>query len=290
MDVVDPHYHVWDLQKFHYPWLTTGPTETLFGSNACVRKTYLHRDYIAEGREFKVVKAVHVQAEIVRDKSLEETRWLQDCADSGVSDGVPQGIVAYCDLASAGVADDLAAHATSPNLRGIRQIVNTDGPDDPLTSPRWIEGYRQLEAFNLVFDLQAFPAQLKAAADLAEVTPGIPMIVNHCGLPFDISGETGEVWKYGMAALAACSNTAVKVSGLGMIDPDWTVQGMKPVVDYILECFGPGRVMFASNFPVDRQFSDFDTLWHRFDAMIAGCSPQERAQMFLENAERIYRL
>lgn len=93
-----------------------------------------------------------------------------------------------------------------------------------------------------------------------------------------------------MRALAACPNVAVKISGLGMVDHRWTVDSIRPFVLETIDMFGTGRCLFASNFPVDRLFSDYARLWRAYDALTADLSAAERTALFHDNAVRVYRL
>jgi len=93
-----------------------------------------------------------------------------------------------------------------------------------------------------------------------------------------------------MRELAACPNVAVKISGLGMLDHHWTVESLRPLVLETIDAFGTERSMFASNFPVDRLYSDYATLWRAFEAIVQGASDAVKAALFRANAERIYRL
>lgn len=48
--------------------------------------------------------------------------------------------------------------------------------------------------------------------------------------------------------------------------------------------------MFASNFPVDRLFSTYKTLWNAYAQIVADASDTEKQGLFVQNAERIYRI
>ena len=48
--------------------------------------------------------------------------------------------------------------------------------------------------------------------------------------------------------------------------------------------------MFASNFPVDRKFSSYDTIWDAFGVITADFSEDDRRQLFHDNAAKYYRL
>jgi predicted TIM-barrel fold metal-dependent hydrolase len=56
-------------------------------------------------------------------------------------------------------------------------------------------GYARLADYNLSFDLQALPEQFEQAAALASRHPGMPMIVNHAGMPRDQSAAGLTRWR-----------------------------------------------------------------------------------------------
>jgi predicted TIM-barrel fold metal-dependent hydrolase len=92
-----------------------------------------------------------------------------------------------------------------------------------------------------------------------------------------------------MAAFAAHPNVAVKVSGLGVLGQAWTVEGNAPVVRDILRLFGDGRVMFASNFPVDSLCASFDHIFSGFKQIVSDLTPDSQERLFYGNAHRFYR-
>ena len=53
---------------------------------------------------------------------------------------------------------------------------------------------------------------------------------------------------------------------------------------------GTERCMFEPNFLVDRVSTGYNILWNAFKKLTASYSPQERAQLFHDNAARLYRL
>jgi predicted TIM-barrel fold metal-dependent hydrolase len=93
-----------------------------------------------------------------------------------------------------------------------------------------------------------------------------------------------------MRLLAGCPNVAVKISGLGMADRNWTEASMRPFVLATIELFGVERCLFASNFPVDKLMSDYRTLWQAYDNITRDFSADERAALFQGNAARYYRI
>ncbi len=297
MNIVDPHMHLWDMAQHRYPWLDRPSDDGVNGNYRPICQSYLLPDYRSESEDFTVIKAVHVQAEIDPAEAVGETKWLQSVADDPASDGQPQGIVAFCDLAATDAADVLAAHGDCANLRGIRQILNTSTdprlsftPMDWLNDPAWLAGFALLAPQELSFDLQIYPHQMADAARLAQRHPSTRIILNHCGMPHDQSRDGLDAWRIGLRALADCGNTAIKISGLGMMDHAWSTDSIRPFVLDAVEIFGTDRACFASNFPVDGLYSSFDTLWQAFDDITATASEDDRDSLFRRTAETLYRI
>ncbi len=82
----------------------------------------------------------------------------------------------------------------------------------------------------------------------------------------------------------------MKISGFGSHDANWSAQSIAPVVNEIMEAFGPGRCMLASNFPVDRVAKSYAGIRQSFYACLPNYSPDEQELLFWRNAVRFYRL
>ncbi|WP_322053179.1 amidohydrolase family protein [Paraburkholderia bannensis] len=295
MQVVDPHVHFWDLDTHHYPWLAN-PGTSFVGDARDLKHNYLPDDLLREAGDIEVLKVVHVEANHDPADPVEETRWLESIADAGK--GLPNAIVAAADLSAPNAPEILAAHAAFERTRGIRQILNVHA--NPLydyvgrhymRETAWRKHFALLEQHGLSFDLQLYPSQMEEAAALARAHPGIALIVNHAGMFVDRNGVQGwRDWRDGLRVLAACPNVSVKISGLAMFDHEWTVESLRPYVLEAIDAFGVGRAMFASNFPVDRQFGSYAELWRAYAAIVSDASESERAALFRSNAERIYRI
>jgi predicted TIM-barrel fold metal-dependent hydrolase len=293
--IVDSHVHLWDLSRLSYPWLAPPfSDEGVSGSVEAIARTYLLNDYLADAARWDVAKIVHIEAGADPRAALDETRWLQAMADQR---GYPQGIIAFAALNDPGVEALLAAHAASSNVRGVRHILNwhaepskTYTPRDLLIDDAFASGYALLAKYELSFDLQIYPSQMPAAAKLAGRNERTPMIVNHTGMPVDRNASGLAAWRDGMAALAERPNVSVKISGFGIVDHHWTVERIRPFVLDTIDIFGVDRCMFASDFPTDKLFADFDTVIGAFDTLTHDFSEGERRKLFASNAERIYRL
>ena len=294
--IVDAHHHLWDLERHVYPWLSPRPLPpAMAGDVSPIARSYGIDDLLADAGPWDLAKSVHVEAGFDPAAPLAETEWLQGIADER---GFPHAIVAKAALHDPDVEALLAAHVRHANVRGIRHMVSwhpvprntfVDRPD-LLTDSQWRRGFALLRKYGLSFDLQVYPPQMDDAVALARRHLDTTIIVDHAGMPLDRDTTALAAWRDGMTALAGLPNVAVKISGLGMFDHDWTVDSIRPYVLETLDRFGTHRCMFASNFPVDKLYGSYPALFDAFDRITADFSDDERQRLFAGNAERLYRI
>ena len=297
--IVDAHHHLWDLSNkdTKYSWLMVTEGEAFFGDYAAIRKNYLLEDYIEDTKNQNIIKSVHVQAEHDDDKPVNETAWLQSLADTH-SSKLPNAIVAFADFSKNNVSEILDAHQEYKNTRGIRQILsyNKDEPkyshatEDFMKNSTWVENFKYIRNRNLSFDIQIYKHQMEDAANLANKYNDVLFILNHTGEPCYQSKEYIESWEQNMKKLAKCENVVAKISGLGMFDPNWTIDSTRIFVEKTIQIFGIERCMFASNFPVDKIFNSFDTYWNSFKEITKNYSENDKKLLFSSNAEKYYRI
>jgi len=297
--IVDAHHHLWDLNNkdTKYSWLMVTEGEAFFGDYAAIRKNYLLEDYIEDTKNQNIIKSVHVQAEHDDDKPVNETAWLQNLADTH-SSKLPNAIVAFADFSKNNVSEILDAHQEYKNTRGIRQILsyNKDEPkyshatEDFMKNSTWVENFKYIRNRNLSFDIQIYKHQMEDAVNLANKYNDVLFILNHTGEPCYQSKEYIESWEQNMNKLAKCENIVAKISGLGMFDPNWTIDSTRIFVEKTIQIFGIERCMFASNFPVDKIFNSFDTYWNSFKEITKNYSENDKKLLFSSNAEKYYRI
>ena len=288
---IDAHVHLWDLGRIRYPWLRppfddSGPN----GSVEAIASNYLLEDYKRESASWNVAGMVHVDAGADADEALAETDWLQGIADR---EGMPNAIIAYAPLQCPNVHTRLFDQVRRRNVRGIRQIVNwhrdpnrTYTERDLTVDDAWQAGFALLKKHDLSFDLQAYPGQFTALSKLIARHPETPVIINHAGMGVDGDAD----WRAGMQLMATLPNVSVKISGLGFVWRQLDPEKVRARVLQTIDLFGTARCMFASDFPTDRLFADFDTTMGNYEAAVADFTEAERRALFAGNANRIYRL
>lgn len=283
---VDTHFHLHDMKHptLRYGWLEPDAVHGFLPDTDPLKaQRYRIKDYIAEIRFSNVPKAIHVQAAVNTPDPVDETAWLQAFADET---GYPHGIVAECHLARPDAAAVLDRHLKFPNVRGIRNF----GEGNYLVDPAWRKGFAELGPRNLVYCLDTRIERADDVLDLARTFPETIICVDHCAIPMARDADYFNRWRAAMDTMAKSSNVVMKVSGLGMNDPLWTVDSIRPYVLGSIETFGTNRVVFGTNWPVDRMYSSYPDLVNAYAAIIAGFPRDEQVKMFSGNAGRIFRI
>jgi predicted TIM-barrel fold metal-dependent hydrolase len=294
MKIIDAHFHLWDLDENHYPWLVDESRPSLVQGRAALRRNYLVTDFLRDVGGLNVVAAVHIQAEHDPRDHVRETRWLQDVAKRPESRGFPQAIVANADLASAHAERVLEQHASFANVRGIRQALHRRlddaDPYDPLDDPAWVRQFPLLARYGLSFDLQLFPRQARGALDLIRRNPSVQFVLTHAAMPFLRDAENVALWVRSVRAYAGHPNVAIKLSGFGAFDKHWNAESIDPIVSEVMDAFTPARCMLASNFPVEGLVKRYAEIWDVFIEYFASYSKAEQEMLFWRNAATIYRI
>ena len=274
--IVDSHQHFWQVGRFDYPWMSR-------------EIEVLYRDYLPFNlepvlKECGVAKTVLVQA----SNSIGETRWMLGLADRHQFIG---GVVGWVDLTGPEVErqlDELTAH---PKFRGVRHLVESEPAEDWLVQPSVLRGLRVLAAYGVSYDLLVHTRHLKHVKAIAEGCPELRLVVDHLAKPPVASGEV-KGWAQELKALAAYPNISCKLSGL-VTEADltaWRTEDLRPYVECALEFFGPGRLMFGSDYPVCLRAASYSQVLESFQSLLAVLNGEERSRIFEQNATEFYRL
>lgn len=313
--IVDPHHHLWnDKEAADYEldelWTDTSSGHNILGTVFIECSTNYRKDG---------PKAL---------RPVGETEYVDAMAATAKHGSAPGqapilAIVSHANLklgtAVAGVFD---AHrdAAQGLLRGIRHSV-AYYPDPPaverytgrikhlLTDKDFRQGFAQLGPAGLSFDAWLTHEQIPELTDIARAFPETTIIFDHFGGPMGIgpyAGRQAELfpqWKLDVAELATCDNVVAKLGGLAMPINGWGWDGrdLPATSDEIvvaheayylhtIDCFGPQRCMFESNFPVDKLSVSYPVLWNAFKKIADRFNEDEKTAMFLGTAERVYKL
>ncbi len=320
LPVIDAHHHLWLGYGKPVPW-QPDYWQQEFAEDLTAGHNIIATVYVECGYSY------HVDAPQVL-KPVGETETInryaeQFSAHTGLDCRVCAAIVGFADLRlGARVEETLVAHlgAAPGRFRGIRQISNWDASAEVrypgfemreglLLDATFQEGFATLSKFGLSFDAWLFHPQIREIAVLARRFPDTTLIVDHFGGPVGVGPYAGrrrhilEQWKRDVADLARLPNIVMKLGGISMEHAGfhWHERQRPPSSDelvaatqdyflHAIDCFGPNRCMFESNFPVDKVSCSYRILWNTLKKLSRRFSPAERDALFRGTASEVYRI
>jgi predicted TIM-barrel fold metal-dependent hydrolase len=290
--VIDSHFHIWRRQDL--PWLIGPMVPRIFGPYEPIRRDYPIAEFLADQAGAGIEKAVYVQTNWAREHFADEADWVQKTADET---GWPHAIVAYADMSVGDVRPQLDRLKAIALVRGVRmQLHWHETPEyrfapsaGQVLEPTVRRNVAHLKDYGFSFDLQLFPAQMRDGAMLVAENPGTDFILTHAGMLTDRDETTVEAWRSGLRALAAHPNVSAKLSGLGTFVHRNDPELIHFIVAEAAALFGSGRLMFGSNFPIEKLWTDHAALIAAHRTAAAGLSQADQANIFWNTAARVYR-
>lgn len=273
---LDAHQHFWQYRAADYPWMTD--------ALQALRRDFLPGDLQPLLAAAGLDGSIAVQAQ----QTVAEARWLLELAGRHP---FIKGVVGWVDLCAPGVDEDLTQLRRDPRFVGVRHVVQDEPDDRFLLRPDFQRGLARLASHGLTYDLLIYPRQLPAALELVARFPGQPFVLDHLAKPAVRDGHM-EPWCTQVRELARAPHVWCKVSGL-VTEADWarwTPDQLRPYLDVVFEAFGPGRLMFGSDWPVCTLAGRYDRVFALVDEYARPLAPAERAGLFGGNAARFYGL
>jgi predicted TIM-barrel fold metal-dependent hydrolase len=310
--IVDCHHHLWDTPMTH-------------GHSG-----YLLDDLVGDITDGHLVEAtVYIEANARYSTSgpehlrpVGETVFANGTAEDarrrGVSARVCAAIIGHADLDLGDAVEEvLAEHqaAAPERFRGIRDIacpnpMKGEYADERrrLLQPGYRAGLACVGRMGFGAEAMLFDFQLPDLIETARAVPDVPIVLNHLGGVFAIGPHEGmrdekfTKWKAHIAELAKSDNVLMKLGGMSMFitgfgwdaanppSSDELTAATEHYFHYAIECFGPDRCMFESNFPVDAAGGSYRTLWNSFKKIASRYSEDEKNAMFSGTAKRHYKI
>jgi L-fuconolactonase len=171
------------------------------------------------------------------------------------------GVVGWFDLTSSELADDIERARRSS---GGRYLVAARHQLQVEADPRWLarpavhRGLRTLAAAGLAYDLVVSAHQLPLVIDTVRALPDVRFVLDHAGKP--------PIWTH------------------------WTVEQLGAVATRVLDCFGPARTMFGSDWPVCLLAATYQQVVDAAEQFVAGLDEAGRHAVWGGTARHWYRL
>ena len=308
--IIDPHHHLWRtgiVYQVEDLWRDTGS-----GHN--IEKSVFvdcRAEYRVDGPEY--LRCLGETEYVVAQAKLSE--------QGGGGKTVIAGVVSGADLTlGTALSEVLDQHIElgEGRFRGIRMAAARDPNPEALMLPAqapeglygqaaFRAGMKELGDRGLTFDAWHYHHQNQEFLAMAQAVPTTQIVLDHFGSPLGVGAyaakreEIFEQWKVDIEAISRCDNVVAKLGGLSMPDNGfgWDKRESAPSSDefvsaqsryfsHVIECFGPDRCMFASNFPVDKLSISYHVLYNGFKKVAAAYTDAEKDAMFYGTAARIY--
>ena len=275
---VDSHQHFWQLsQPLNYRWLDAPLM-------APIKRDFLPADLAPLLKGTGIEKTVVVQTQ----RDLVENRWALALAEKNE---FIAGIVGWVDLATSDCERQLLEFKDQPKFVGVRHVTQDEPDDNFIVREEVLRGLAVLERHGVPFDLLFFARHLRHAPAVAARLPNLKLVLDHCAKPRIKHGEIDE-WKRELAAAAKFPNLYCKISGL-ITEADWNtwrIADLKPYVEHAIQCFGPQRCMFGSDWPVCLLAVSYQQWKETVDELLASLSSAEREMIMGGTATEFYGL
>jgi L-fuconolactonase len=196
------------------------------------------------------------------------------------------------------------ARLAEPGAVGVRLRADVRSPgDDPLAI------WREAERLGLAVSCQGGGGALAsdAFAQLVQAVPRLPIVLEHLAGQHGLSGRGQAAERSGgrqaddgvlraVLSLARFPNVYVKIPGLGefcerampVTHPFPFVRPIPPLLDLFYDAFGPGRLMWGSDYPPVSSREGYANALRLPMQELGGKSGADRALIFGETALKVF--
>jgi len=274
--IVDAHQHFWRYNPGRHGWITD--------DMAAIRRDFLPKELEQIYRQNDIDGCVAVQVE----QAESENEFLL-----AFSRKYPfiRGIVGWVDLQAPNINERLEYYSTEKVIKGFRHIVQGESDPNFLLGQDFCRGIGFLSAHNFTYDILVYHQQLVQVEPFVSRFPNQAFIIDHIAKPA-IAKQEIKQWAIHMRAIARYPNVYCKLSGM-VTEADiknWTYDQIALYIDVVLDCFGPSRLVYGSDWPVCLVAATYEEQFGVIQKAIDRLSPTEKKQILGENAIRFYHL
>jgi len=290
--IIDSHFHIW--RQKDQPWLMGPMIPRIFGPYEPIRRDYPIDEYLQDRTGTGIEKGVYVQTNWAKEDFEKEVEFVSDVAKRT---GWPHAIVGYTDMTVDDVRPQLDRLVQYPLLRGVRMQLHWHKTPQfrfatnaqQVIDPKVRANVERLADYGLAFDLQLFPSQMEDGLQLVGENPQTQFILTHAGMLIADDSRTVAEWEAGLRTLATAPNLNAKLSGLGTFVHRNDSGLISNIYDAAINILGSNRLMFGSNFPIEKLWTGFSELFNSHRQAAARYPIEDQQNIFWNTAERVYR-
>ena len=208
--IVDTHLHLWDMERFCYPWLE---------GQDYLKRTFTIEEFKRDTLGIDIEKMVFVECDIERGQHLDEVAYISGIAEK--QDSRISGIVCFAPLEKGeGVRDELETLKKNPLVKGVRRIIQYEEELDFCLREDFIRGVQMLGEYGLTFDICIdYRHNQNIIRFLDKLQGKTKCILDHIGKPGVKEGYY-EPWATEIGIMAQFPNLYCKYSSLPS-EADW---------------------------------------------------------------------
>ena len=278
--LLDTHQHLVYREVADYSWTNDIP--------ALSKDNFTIEDYISLTKGFGVDGTLFMETGVddadYKSEALHVNK-LAENKDNGI-----KGLIVSIRPEEDKNFDSWFEQTLAMNVSGYRRILHVM-PDDTSQAQTFVDNVKKIGKAGKPFDICYLPTQLSIAYEFAKNCDEMHLILNHCGVPSIAAGEIHQ-WRIDIKKLSELPNVICKLSGLmAYCAPGTSSQEtIQPYVDHVLECFGPNRMVWGSDWPVVNLGKGIQEWISVSRNILSSLSEDEAVAIGNANAQKIYKV
>jgi predicted TIM-barrel fold metal-dependent hydrolase len=277
--ILDTHQHLVFVDRWPYSWT--------YGIPALANRCFDYNDYLT------AIEGTGIAGTIFMETTPDDPHWQDEGRYVAELMQQPNSLIRSSILNCRPETDGFEAYLDTldtTRVCGLRRFLHA-APEGTADVACFIPNLQRLAARGLSFDLCIFEKQMPLALRIAQACPEVQFVLDHCAVP-QIDGGDFKQWARRIDAIAQCDNVACKVSGvLAYCAPEGaTTEAVRPYVEHCIESFGWERVIWGGDWPVVTLTSSLRQWVATSREIVAREDVDHQANLFHQNAERIYKL
>ena len=279
MDLIDTHQHLIYQNEATYGWTKDIPA---------LQSDFTVEDYHDLTKEYNIMGTLFMECAVDGPGYKKESNFINSImqkSDSGI-----KGLILSIRPEDDSEFDKWLEESKSLGVVGYRRVLHTE-PNELSQQKNFRENIIKIGKSGKPFDLCFREDQLKIALELSKSCDEMNLILNHCGVPAIASGKMDE-WKKDITALSELKHVTCKLSGIMAYCAPGTssYETIRPYVDHVLDCFGPDRMVWGSDWPVVNLAKGLPEWLAVTETIMSNLSADEASKIANINAKRIYKI
>jgi len=275
--MIDCHFHIWDIKKSYYTWLTPELNE--------LYHTFSIQDYRNTIAPLGIRSAIVVQAA----DNIKETVHLLEISSTSP---MIKGVIGWIDFESKTAVEDLKNLAKNKYFKGIRPMLQDIEDVTWIGNPEFRKIFETLVTKDLLFEALVKQEHLPSIIHIAKQYPDLQIVINHGAKPMidgKLDNDKFQEWKRLIKDISSHKNVVCKLSGLVTeCTREHTKEYILPYVKVLIESFSPKRVVWGSDWPVVKLKCSYAEWLILSRELLNFLSTNEQKNIFENNAKNIY--